>query len=38
MFSKKEHKCIETKGRTVYLAPCDNKNINQKWQWREIYV
>jgi hypothetical protein len=38
MFSNKVNKCLETFAKKLFLAPCDEKNKNQKWKWRETYA
>ncbi|CAF3237728.1 unnamed protein product [Rotaria socialis] len=35
--SNKEHLCMETNGRNLKLAKCDEDNKSQKWIWRETY-
>ncbi|CAF0787263.1 unnamed protein product [Brachionus calyciflorus] len=35
--SSKEKTCLSTDGSNLTLEPCDNSNLNQKWEWKEIY-
>ncbi len=36
--SDKEKKCITTNGYSLSLNTCDENDLNQKWDFNEIYV
>ena len=35
--SNKEKTCLTTNGSDLKLETCDSSNLNQKWDWKEIY-